>query len=203
MRILGRGKTALSIKKIYPNASLYDDSNESEYDIKSDELTVVSPGIPPHNTLVKNTKNLISEYDLFSKEMPFSVWISGTNGKTTTTQMLQHLLNDDNSQCGGNIGYPLALMDKTKKTWILETSSFTLHYTNTAKPNIYILLPVHDDHLSWHGSFVEYEKAKLKPLELMDTNDIAIIPSKFKDFKTKAKTIFYENTQDLEKEFEI
>jgi UDP-N-acetylmuramoylalanine--D-glutamate ligase len=203
MRILGRGKTALSIKEIYPSALMYDDSNKSEYDIESDELTVVSPGIPPYNSLVKNTKNLISEYDLFFKEIPFSVWISGTNGKTTTTQMLQHLLKDENSQCGGNIGYPLALMDKTKKIWILETSSFTLHYTNIAKPNIYILLPVHDDHLSWHGSFKEYEKAKLKPLELMDGNDIAIIPSKFKEYKTKAKCIYYNNTKDLEKKFNI
>ena len=203
MRILGRGKTALSIEKIYPNASLYDDDNECEYDIESDELTVVSPGIPPHNNLVLNTKNLMSEYDLFFKEMPFSVWISGTNGKTTTTQMLQHLLSNDQSQCGGNIGFPLASMDRNKKIWILETSSFTLHYTNIAKPNIYVLLPVSDDHLSWHGSFKEYEKAKLKPLNLMDENDIAIIPSKFKDYKTKAKTIYYNNTKDLEKEFSI
>jgi UDP-N-acetylmuramoylalanine--D-glutamate ligase len=203
MRILGRGKTALSIKKIYPESLIYDDSNKNEYDKESEVLTVVSPGIPPHNQLVQNTKNLISEYDLFNDDMPFSIWISGTNGKTTTTQMLQHILNKVNSQCGGNIGLPLADMDKTKDIWILETSSFTLHYTNKAKPNIYILLPVSDDHLSWHGSFKEYEKAKLKPLLLMNNDDIAIIPSKFKDYKTKAKTLYYENTKDLECEFDI
>ena len=203
MRILGRGKTALSIKEIYPNALMYDDTNQSEYDFESDELTVVSPGIPPHNLLVSSTENLISEYDLFEKEMPFSIWISGTNGKTTTTQMLQHLLSSHNSQCGGNIGLPLASMDKSKDLWILETSSFTLHYTNIAKPNIYILLPVSDDHLSWHGSFKEYEKSKLKPLELMGSDDVAIIPSKFKGYKTKAKTIYYSCTADLEKEFDI
>ncbi len=203
MRILGRGKTALSIKEVYPDAQMYDDSDKNEYNKESEELTVVSPGIPPHNQLVQNTKNLISEYDLFSKDMPFSVWISGTNGKTTTTQMLQHLLNEYNSQCGGNIGFPLATMNKSKNIWILETSSFTLHYTNTAKPNIYILLPVSDDHLSWHGSFKEYEKAKLKPLLLMDSEDIAILPSNFKGYKTKAKTIYYNKTEDLEKEFDI
>lgn len=203
MRILGAGKTALSIKEVYKEALIYDDSNESDYDKESDELTVVSPGIPPHNSLVKNTKNLISEYDLFSNDMPFSVWISGTNGKTTTTQMLQHLLNDYNSQCGGNIGFPLASMDKSKDTWILETSSFTLHYTNTARPNIYVLLPVSDDHLSWHGNFEEYEKAKLKPLLLMNSDDIAIIPAKFKHYKTKAKIIFYNDTNDLENKFGI
>jgi len=203
MRILGRGKTALSIKEIYPQSELYDDRNKNEYDIKSEELTVVSPGIPPYNELVKNTKNLISEYDLFSEKMPYTVWISGTNGKTTTTQMLQHLLEENDSQCGGNIGFPVASLDVTKKIWILETSSFTLHYTNVAKPNIYILLPVSDDHLSWHGSFKEYENAKLKPLKLMKQDDIAIIPSKFSHYKTDAKTIFYDNTNDLAEKFEI
>ena len=203
MRILGLGKTALAIKEVYPDAIMYDDKNKNEYNKDSEELTVVSPGIPPHNQLVKDTKNKISEYDLFAEQMPFSIWISGTNGKTTTTQMLQHLLNSSNSQCGGNIGFPLAAMDKSKDLWILETSSFTLHYTNIAKPNIYILLPVSDDHLSWHGNFKEYEKAKIKPLSLMNSDDIAIVPSKFKNYETKAKTIFYENTQDLEKEFGI
>jgi len=203
MRILGRGETALSIKKIYPDALMFDDSNQNEYDKESEVLTVVSPGIPPHNQLVQNTKNIISEYDLFNDDMPFSIWISGTNGKTTTTKMLQHLLKENDSQCGGNIGLPLADMDKTKDIWILETSSFTLHYTNKTKPNIYILLPVSDDHLSWHGSFKKYEKAKLKPLLLMTSDDVAIIPSKFKDYKTKAKTIYYENTKDLENKFEI
>jgi len=203
MRILGRGKTALSIKEKYPDSLMYDDQNKEEYNKESNEVTVVSPGIPPHNYLVQQSKNLISEYDLFEKKMPFSIWISGTNGKTTTTQMLQHLLSELDSQSGGNIGLPLASMDINKKIWILETSSFTLHYTNKSKPNIYILLPVSDDHLSWHGSFKEYEKAKLKPLSLMQKNDIAIIPSKFKNYKTEAKTIYYSSSSDLEKEFNI
>jgi UDP-N-acetylmuramoylalanine--D-glutamate ligase len=203
MRILGKGKTALSIKEVYPDASLFDDSDINIYNTDSEEITVVSPGIPPHNKLVINSKNIISEYDLFYEQMPFSIWISGTNGKTTTTQMLQHLLKDENSQCGGNIGFPLASMDRTKKIWILETSSFTLHYTNKAKPNIYILLPISDDHLSWHGTFDQYEKSKLKPLSLMNRDDVAIIPSKFKNIQTKAKVIYYESSKDLEKYFDI
>ncbi len=173
MRILGKGKTGQAIQEIYKEASLFDDKNIDIYDKTSDEVTVVSPGIPPYNQLVKNTKNLISEYDLLKDTMPFTIWISGTNGKTTTTQMLQHLLSSYNSQCGGNIGVPLATMDRSKDIWILETSSFTLHYTKKAKPNIYVLLPVKEDHLSWHGSFKEYEKAKIKPLQFMSNEDIA------------------------------
>ncbi|XPV83932.1 MAG: Mur ligase family protein [Halarcobacter sp.] len=64
---------------------------------------------------------------------------------------------------------------------MFETSSFTFHYTNNAKPNLYILLPISEDHVSWHGTFEEYEKAKLKPLDMMVEGEIAIIPQKYKD----------------------
>jgi len=203
MRILGKGKTALAIKDIYSDAKMYDDNDKGSFDINSDELTVVSPGIPPYNFLVKNSKNLVSEYDLFESTMPFSIWISGTNGKTTTTQMLQHILKDKGSVCGGNIGTPLSYLDINSKIWILETSSFTLHYTSIAKPNIYILLPISDDHCSWHGSFKEYEHSKLKPLEYMKKDDIAIIPTQYKEYKTDAKVYTYNSSEDLSNIFDI
>ncbi|MEA3554532.1 MAG: UDP-N-acetylmuramoyl-L-alanine--D-glutamate ligase [Campylobacterota bacterium] len=203
MRILGKGKTGLAIKEIYSDAKMYDDNNKDSFDINSDELTVVSPGIPPSNYLVKNSKNLVSEYDLFESTMPFNIWISGTNGKTTTTQMLQHILKDKGSVCGGNIGTPLAKLDINSKIWILETSSFTLHYTNKAKPNIYILLPISDDHCSWHGSFKEYEHSKLKPLDYMKKDDIAIIPARYNEYKTDAKVYTYSNSKDLSNIFNI
>ena len=203
MRILGKGITAQSIAKIYPNAKMYDDNDLKEYDYNLDELTVVSPGIPPNNQLVKNTKNLISEYDLFSEVMPYSIWISGTNGKTTTTSMMQHLLAKYNSVCGGNIGTPLAKLNTQAPIWILETSSFTLHYTKIAKPNIYVLLPIYEDHITWHGTFKEYEKAKLKPLDSLEEGEIAIIPSKYKEYPTDGYKICYENSEALAKYFGI
>lgn len=203
IRILGKGITALALKDKFPNATLYDDNDFSEYDINSNEYTVVSPGIPPYNNMILNSKNLISDYDLFSSVMPFSVWISGTNGKTTTTQMCQHLLKEYGSIYGGNIGVPLSHLDENAPIWILETSSFTLHYTNKTKPNIYILLPISEDHITWHGSFEEYKNAKLKPLSLMNENDIAIVPGEYKDFKTNAHVISYKNSDDLCKHFKI
>ena len=197
IRILGKGITALALKDKFPNATLYDDNDFNQYDLNSNEYTVVSPGIPPYNNMVLNSKNLISDYDLFASSIPFSIWISGTNGKTTTTQMCQHLLKEYGSIYGGNIGVPLSHLDEKAPIWILETSSFTLHYTNKAKPNIYILLPISEDHITWHGSFEEYKNAKLKPLSLMNENDIAIIPAEFKDFKTDAHVITYNNSDDL------
>jgi UDP-N-acetylmuramoylalanine--D-glutamate ligase len=163
-----------------------------EFNPQTSSLEITSPGIPPSNPLIQKAQNLISDYDYF--KMPFSIWVTGTNGKTTTTQMINHLL--PNSQAGGNIGLPIANMNKDK-LWILETSSFTLHYTKTAKPNIFILLPITPDHISWHGSFEEYEKAKLSPLKRMDERDIAILPKKYQNYKTSAYTIYYENSIDL------
>ena len=203
IRILGKGLTAFALKDKFQNSTLYDDNDFSEYDLTSNEYTVVSPGIPPYNKMVLNSKNLISDYDLFASVMPFSIWISGTNGKTTTTQMCQHLLKEYGSLYGGNIGVPLSHLDEKAPIWILETSSFTLHYTNNSKPNIYILLPISEDHITWHGSFEEYKNAKLKPLSLMNENDIAIIPNEFKDIKTNAFLITYENSDDLCSHFKI
>ena len=203
IRVLGKGKTAVALKDKFPNATLYDDGDFNKYDLNSNELTVVSPGIPPYNNMVINSTNVISDYDLFSDIMPFSIWISGTNGKTTTTQMCQYLLEEYNSVCGGNIGIPLSHMDESKPIWILETSSFTLHYTNKAKPNIYILLPITEDHITWHGTFEEYKLSKLKPLELMNENDIAIIPEEFKNYKTDAFVVTYKNSDDLCTHFEF
>lgn len=203
IRILGKGITALALKDKFPNATLYDDNDFNEYDLNSNEYTVVSPGIPPYNKMILDSKNLISDYDLFACVMPFSIWISGTNGKTTTTQMCQHLLGEYGSIYGGNIGVPLSHLDEKAPIWILETSSFTLHYTNKTKPNIYILLPISEDHITWHGSFEEYKNAKLKPLSLMNENDIAIIPDEFKDIKTNAHLITYNNSDDLCNQFGI
>lgn len=203
IRVLGKGLTAQAIKQKYDNVILYDDSDFDTYDKKSDEITVVSPGIPPNNKMVKESNNLISDYDLVYEQMPFSIWISGTNGKTTTTQMCQHLLEEKGSLCGGNIGTPISNLDTEAKIWILETSSFTFHYTKYAKPNLYLLLPISDDHVSWHGSLKEYEKAKLKPLFMMQEGEIAIVPQKYKDLKTVCHLITYKNSDDLCEKFEI
>lgn len=203
IRVLGKGKTALALKERFQEAELFDDNDIEKFDKDSDILTIVSPGIPPNNILVQSSKNIVSDYDLFYENMPFTIWISGTNGKTTTAQMCQQILEPFNSCCGGNIGVPLSHLDESKKIWILETSSFSLHYTQKAKPNIYILLPITEDHISWHGTFEEYKKAKLKPLELMYENDIAILPKEFEDVKTDAFTIYYRDSDDLSEYFNI
>ncbi|WP_321779044.1 UDP-N-acetylmuramoyl-L-alanine--D-glutamate ligase [Sulfurimonas sp.] len=215
--LFGYGKTTKAIAKVAKNAVFYDDkctkpfrdengfkvNPASEFNAKYSSLEIPSPGIAPSNALIQKAKNLISEYDYFKDTPPLKIWISGTNGKTTTTQMMQHLLKDKGSQAGGNIGTPLAELSLDAKVWILETSSFTMHYTNEASPNIYVLLPINPDHLSWHGSMKEYEDAKLKPLLTMQEGEIAIVPHKYKDIQTNAHIISYEDESSLAQYFDI
>ncbi len=217
MTIFGYGKTTKAIIDKFGDCKVFDDKfsavtfdkkgNEflppEMFNPKESKFEITSPGIPPNNPLIAQAKNLISEYDLFADTMPYSIWISGTNGKTTTTNMLQYLLEKRGSLEGGNVGNPLANLDNKANIWILETSSFTLHYTNKAKPNLYVLLPISEDHISWHGSFQSYEKAKLKPLDKMQEGELAIVPKKFASYPTDAFKVTYENAQDLADYFEI
>ena len=216
--LFGYGKTTKSVAKIYPYAIFYDDKCSKKYidedgfevrpslefDAQKSDLEIPSPGVPPSNALIRAAKNLISEYDCFADIAPLSIWVSGTNGKTTTTQMMQHLLKDRGSLEGGNIGTPLGDLDPNASMWILETSSFTIHYTNRASPNIYVLLPITPDHLSWHGDMQEYVKAKLKPLLKMREGEVAIIPKAYKDLiKSAAHIITYEDEREIAESFEI
>ncbi|PKZ28686.1 UDP-N-acetylmuramoyl-L-alanine--D-glutamate ligase [Campylobacter ureolyticus] len=171
----------------------------SEFDPLKSTLEIPSPGFPRNHELVKKAKNLISEYDYFKDTPPAKIWISGTNGKTTTTQMAGLVLKNNGAVIGGNVGEPLANLNELAKFWILETSSFTIYYTKFAAPRIYALLPITPDHISWHGSFEEYEKTKLKPLSMMGKGSVAIIPKKYDDIKSKAKIYFYEDEDDLAK----
>ncbi|NPA60112.1 MAG: UDP-N-acetylmuramoyl-L-alanine--D-glutamate ligase [Epsilonproteobacteria bacterium] len=215
--LFGYGKTTKALAKTIQNVVFYDDKchkpfkdkdgfmvkPSDEFDENYSSLEIPSPGIPPYHPLIKKAKNLISEYDYFKDTTPLKIWISGTNGKTTTTQMMQHLLYEYKSQAGGNIGTPLAELDKNSKIWILETSSFTMHYTNKAVPNIYVLLPLSPDHLSWHGGMQEYIDAKLKPIYSMKEGEVAIIPEAYKGIKTDAHIITYTDESSLATHFGI
>jgi UDP-N-acetylmuramoylalanine--D-glutamate ligase len=135
--------------------------------------------------------------------MPFSIWISGTNGKTTTTQMLTHLLKKRGGVAGGNIGTPLAELNTNAPIWILESSSFTLHHTHLASPNIYLLLPITPDHLDWHGTPEQYEADKLKPLLTMKEGELALIPKGLNLPQTSAFVVEYDSEKFLETYFDI
>lgn len=215
--LFGYGITTRAIAEKLGNCTIYDDKfSAATYDKKGNaflaselfdpdksDLEVTSPGIPPSHPLIQKARNLISEYDFFAQSMPYTIWVTGTNGKTTTTDMIGHLLADRGAVTGGNIGTPLAKLDSEAPIWVLETSSFTLHYTTVAAPNLYVILPIAPDHISWHGSFEAYEAAKLKPLTMMREGEVVLLPSKYLDVETAAMKIPYDSAEDLARYFGI
>ncbi|WP_457597628.1 UDP-N-acetylmuramoyl-L-alanine--D-glutamate ligase [Hydrogenimonas sp.] len=226
--LFGYGKTTRALAEVLGPCDIYDDHVSlphrdekgnrllppSLFDPQKSDLEIPSPGFPPRHPLVQAARNLISEYDLFlsakGREIlglttppPFTIWISGTNGKTTTTQMLTHLLKPRGAVSGGNIGTPLAQMDPDAPIWVLETSSFTLHYTRYAKPDLYMLLPITPDHLDWHGGEAAYTQAKLKPLGRMQEGEAILLPAPLAQASTHAFVIPYEGAADLAEYFGI
>ncbi|WP_121020411.1 UDP-N-acetylmuramoyl-L-alanine--D-glutamate ligase [Helicobacter vulpis] len=170
-------------------------------------LEIISPGIPPHHPLVLASHHLCSEYDYIAqiKTPPPSCFVSGTNGKSTTTEMLGLLCAPYGAQVGGNIGTPLIELEDAP-LWILETSSFSLHYTKHYAPDFYVLLPLAQDHVSWHGSYGNYVRAKLKPLCLMAPSSPVWLEARLQDHPLvrqvsqkpdKPDFIFYENSAHL------
>ncbi|MCF6205664.1 MAG: UDP-N-acetylmuramoyl-L-alanine--D-glutamate ligase [Sulfurovum sp.] len=171
----------------------------SEFNPEESQLEVTTPSLPPKHPLIQKAKHLMSEYDFFlgSDQKPFTIWISGTNGKTTTTQMLTHLLEKRGAVSGGNIGTPLADLPTEAPIWVLETSSFTLHHTKSASPDIYLLLPITPDHLDWHGTPEAYEADKLRPLLTMREGELALVPKGLNLPKTNAFIIEYDSNEFL------
>ena len=216
--LFGYGLTTKAIaKKLGGGCTFFDDNCKETYIDENNNiikpshlfypdeslLEVTTPSLPPKHPLIQSAKHLLSEYDYFDKEMPFSIWISGTNGKTTTTQMLTHILEKRGAVSGGNIGTPLADLDEKAPIWVLESSSFTLHHTHTASPDIYLLLPITPDHLDWHGTPEQYEADKLKPLLTMKEGELALIPKGLNLPKTNAYVVEYDTNACIAEYFKL
>lgn len=216
--LFGYGLTTKAIaKKLGGGCTFFDDNVTEAYtdesgnhivpsalfDPEKSDLEVTTPSLKPNHPLIKSAKNLLSEYDYFDKEMPFSIWISGTNGKTTTTQMLTHLLEKRGALSGGNIGTPLADLDTDAPIWVLESSSFALHHTHTASPDIYLLLPITPDHLDWHETPEQYEADKLRPLLTMKEGELALVPKGLNLPKTNAYVVEYDSNAFVAEYFKL
>jgi UDP-N-acetylmuramoylalanine--D-glutamate ligase len=220
--LFGYGLTTKAIAKKLGGGCIFFDDNakesfkdefgntiypSSQFDPQKSDLEILTPSIKPNHPLLQKAKHPISEYDYFlgdsTQKKPFNIWISGTNGKTTTTQMVVHLLQKRGAISGGNIGTPLADMSMEAPIWVLESSSFTLHHTKSAAPNIYILLPITPDHLDWHGTKEAYEESKLSPLKNMREGELALIPKGLKVPKSDAFIIEYDSNESLANTFGI
>jgi UDP-N-acetylmuramoylalanine--D-glutamate ligase len=144
---------------------------------KGIELAIVSPGWRSDHPLIKKLIadgiQIQSEIDLAwlikCEIAPNQKWVglTGTNGKTTSIQMLQCIFTTSgiNAVVCGNVGEPVisAVCDPAKyEVLALELSSFQIHWSELPKYESIAILNIAQDHIDWHGSFEEYAKAKLK-----------------------------------------
>jgi UDP-N-acetylmuramoylalanine--D-glutamate ligase len=148
------------------------------------DLCVASPGLPPHSALMSWADSacdkVVSEIE-FAFEQSDVAWVAvtGTNGKTTTTALLAHLLKTGGirAEAVGNIGFAatdaLALVDP--EVFVAEVSSFQLAFTEEFRPKVAILLNVTPDHADWHGSLEAYAAAKARVFDNMTASDLAVI----------------------------
>ena len=150
----------------------WEDEKHSEEKILNANVVLKSPGIPETAALVvklrKNDIPVISEIEFASwfSETPV-IGITGSNGKTTVTNLIQHLLKNGevNSGMGGNIGNSYAKMvAENKHNWfVLELSSFQLDGIEDFKPHIAILTNITPDHLDRYDyKFENYIESKFR-----------------------------------------
>lgn len=149
------------------------------------DLIVASPGVPANlPALVAARKKDIpvwSEIELAWRFLRGKlVAITGSNGKTTTTALVAHILQTSNipTLIGGNIGTPLlALVERSTDpaVTVAEVSSFQLETIESFRPEIGVLLNLTPDHLDRHGSFEEYARAKMRMFVNQLERDIAVL----------------------------
>jgi UDP-N-acetylmuramoylalanine--D-glutamate ligase len=153
------------------------------------ELLIKSPGVPGESPLAAAARErgipIWSEVELGFRLLrnPF-VGITGTNGKTTTSELLGAMFRaaDRPVAVAGNVGRPLTSLDAAldKEAWIVcELSSFQLEDVHRLRPRVAVLLNLEPDHLDRHGSYDSYRDAKLRIFENQTEADVAVIPRGF------------------------
>ncbi len=177
---LGEKATALESRGIRVLLDSEADCDPSSYDV-----AVLSPGIDPVVPLVRNVVEkkipVIGELELAFEECSCpTVAITGTNGKTTTTELTTAMLR----ACGvrtmssGNIGLPFATAVRSSHeldVMVLEVSSFQLETIRTFRPQVSVWLNLSPNHLDRYPGMQEYRDAKLRIFENQTASDIAVV----------------------------
>lgn len=141
--------------------------------LQSCDALIVSPGIAPTHKTVQAAKALgvqvMCDIELWSHFYPAirTIGVTGTNGKSTVTAMICHILNVAGiaAQMGGNIGQAVFALDPHDTEWVvLELSSFQIEYCPRFRPHIAALLNLSQDHLDRHGDMDGYAEIKARIL---------------------------------------
>ena len=173
----------------------------AETDSTTHELAILSPGIEETCALVANVTGkgipLIGELELaFSLCTCPVIAITGTNGKTTTTELASRMLDAAglrNAACG-NIGIPMSELVDTRVKWdllVVEVSSFQLETITTFHPKVALWLNLSPNHLDRYPSMSEYRRAKLRIFENQTAQDWAVVPFEEKLPEIRAQKITF------------
>ena len=187
--IYGLGKSGLSafnFLKKYNDISLFDDNEKVELKNRSNnkfvsfkkikklkfDQIILSPGIDINkcklkNFLKKNLKIIYTDLDVFySFYKNQCITITGTNGKSTSCQLLYDVLKKQglDVKLAGNIGYPILSIKNIKKKsiFVIEASSYQLDYSKLFASKYAAILNISSDHLERHKTLKNYISAKLK-----------------------------------------
>jgi UDP-N-acetylmuramoylalanine--D-glutamate ligase len=149
------------------------------------DLIIPSPGVPADAPLLQAARakgiTIWSEVELADRFLNGRlIGITGSNGKTTTTSLVEHILRNAGftTILAGNIGTPLiARVEQTsdKTITIVELSSFQLELIETFRPNISVFLNLTADHLDRHHTLEEYRRAKARIFENQTEADCAVL----------------------------
>jgi UDP-N-acetylmuramoylalanine--D-glutamate ligase len=147
---------------------------------------VKSPGIPPDApqlaAALAGGAELLGELELGWRLVPNAVIaVTGTNGKTTTTEWIGHIHAEAGSPAvvAGNVGVALSSLAGSadpEATIVCEASSFQLADATAFAPEVAVLVNLDSDHLPWHGSQAAYVAAKLRIFANQGNDDVAVVP---------------------------
>ena len=158
-------------------------------DLKQFDSLVVTPGLPLNrHPIAKRAREagleVIGDIELFARarsELPPHkvVGITGTNGKSTTTALIHHILKAAGvpTTMGGNIGLPILVQDPLPDfgVYVLELSSYQIDLTQSLDCDVAVLLNITPDHLDRYADFDAYVASKVRLLEMQTDRHVQVI----------------------------
>ena len=190
--IYGLGKSGSSTFKFLKKKnkiSLFDDNKKISLMnkiIKSKfDIIILSPGINKNNCKLKNflkinSRIIYTDLDVFKSFYNNEcITITGTNGKSTTSQLIYEVLKRQgyDVKLAGNIGYPILSIKniKPKSIFVIEASSYQLEYSRIFNSKYSAILNITPDHLERHKTLKEYIKIKFKLIKNQKPDSIAFV----------------------------
>jgi UDP-N-acetylmuramoylalanine--D-glutamate ligase len=162
-------------------------------------LIVKSPGVPREHPVVAGARVPVwGEVELAARLLPARlVGVTGTNGKTTTSELLGAMLG---ATVAGNVGRALSELDgevADGELVVVELSSFQLEDVHELRCTAAVLLNLEPDHLDRHGSFEAYRDAKLRIFENQRAGDVAVVPRGFGPVPGAARRVEFDADDPL------